>query len=61
MKAKNRKRFALSNTKVVDNKKKTKELNPKDKKSSFAYGNYSLEVLPQGFIEEFWTKQRCTS
>jgi len=36
-------------------KKETREF-AANKKGTFTYGNYSLDVQPQGFVEEFWTK-----
>lgn len=51
--------MADSNTKIKQLKSKTKQFSKT--KGTFSYDNYTLEVQPQGFIEEFWTKQRCSS
>lgn len=54
MKDKDRKAMADSNTKIKQLKSKTKQFSKT--KGTFSYDNYTLEVQPQGFIEEFWTK-----
>jgi len=46
--------------------KKYKALKAKVKQLStengpYLYSNYTVVMQPQGFVEEFWTKQRCTS
>jgi hypothetical protein len=45
---------AKSDAKIKKLQDKTKQFSKT--KGTFSYDNYTLEVQPQGFIEEFWTK-----
>lgn len=47
--------------KYTDLKAKVKQLSTGPKKGTYLYSNYTVVMQPQGFVEEFWTKQRCTS
>jgi len=47
--------------KYTELKAKVKQLSTDPKQGTYLYSNYTLVMQPQGFVEEFWTKQRCTS
>lgn len=61
MKDKQRKNFDAQIKKYSEQKSKTKQFSKTPSKGTFKYDNYTLTMQPQGFIEEFWTKQRCSS